>query len=105
MSERTDTEPIDLATALRTNGSVRAFRPEAVTDAELFTMLDHARFAPSGGNKQGWRVIVLRDANRRNALLDLMEGVAREYVALMRDGQRPFCADTVFTGGGHWDWR
>jgi nitroreductase len=89
---------IDLATALRTTGAVRAFRPDAVTDGELFTVLDHARFAPSGGNKLGWRVIVLRDAVRRGALLDLMEGVAREYVALMRDGQRPF----GLTDHGRW---
>jgi nitroreductase len=98
MSERTVAEPVDLAYALRSNGSVRAFRAEAVTDDELFTVLDHARFAPSGGNKQGWRVVVLRDAARRNALLDLMEGVAREYVALMRDGQRPF----GLTDHGRW---
>lgn len=92
------TDSIELATALRTNGSVRAFRPDAVTDDELFTVLDHARFAPSGGNKQGWRVVVLREAARRSALLDLMEGVAREYVALMRDGQRPF----GLTAHGRW---
>lgn len=91
-------EPLELAHVLRTNGSVRAFRAEAVTDDELFTVLDHARFAPSGGNKQGWRVVVLRDATRRDALLDLMEGVAREYVALMRDGQRPF----GLTDHGRW---
>ena len=38
------------------------------------------------------------DEARRNALLDLMEGVAREYVALMRDGQRPF----GLTDHGRW---
>ena len=92
------TEPVGLARVLRTNGSVRAFRAEPVTDGELFTVLDHARFAPSGGNKQGWRVVVLRDATRRAAVLDLMEGVAREYVALMRDGQRPF----GLTAHGRW---
>ena len=92
------TEPVGLARVLRTNGSVRAFRAEPVTDDELFTVLDHARFAPSGGNKQGWRVVVLRDATRRAAVLDLMEGVAREYVALMRDGQRPF----GLTAHGRW---
>lgn len=92
-------EPIpDLSGALRTTGSVRAFRHDEVTDEQLRTVLDHARFAPSGGNKQGWRVIVLRDAARRNALLDLMEGVAREYVALMRAGQRPF----GLTENGRW---
>ncbi|MGI8558848.1 MAG: nitroreductase family protein [Solirubrobacteraceae bacterium] len=31
-------------------------------------MLDDARFAPSGGNRQGWRVIVVRDPDTRRAL-------------------------------------
>lgn len=84
-------EPVhDLARALRTTGSVRAFLDEPVTDAQLHAVLDHARFAPSGGNKQGWHVVVLRDAARRGALLDLMAPVAREYVTLMQAGQRPF---------------
>jgi nitroreductase len=88
----------DLSTVLRTTGAVRAFLPDPVTDEQLVTVLDHARFAPSGGNKQGWRVIVLRDPARRNALLDLMDGPAREYVALMRAGQRPF----GLTDHGRW---
>lgn len=91
-------EAVDLSYALRTNGSVRAFRADAITDDELFTVLDHARFAPSGGNKQGWRVAVLRDAERRKTVLDLMEGVAREYMALSRAGQRPF----GLTAHGRW---
>ena len=94
MAERVD----DLSRALRTTGSVRSFLPDQVSDEALFRVLDHARFAPSGGNKQGWRVIVLRDEARRDALLDLMESVAREYVALMRAGQRPF----GLTRNGRW---
>jgi nitroreductase len=34
-------------------------------------VLDIARFAPSGGNRQGWRVVVVRDAERRRALREL----------------------------------
>ena len=86
MAERVD----DLSQALRTTGSVRSFRADDVSDESLFRVLDNARFAPSGGNQQGWRVIVLRDPARRAALLDLMDPVAHEYVALMRAGQRPF---------------
>jgi nitroreductase len=90
--------PVDLSSALRTTGSVRAFRADEVSDAALFEVLDHARFAPSGGNKQGWHVIVLRDESSRGELLDLMEPVAREYIALMQAGQRPF----GLTDHGRW---
>ena len=36
-------------------------------------MLDNARFAPSGGNRQGWRVIVVTDRETRRRLRELYE--------------------------------
>ncbi|ENO84681.1 nitroreductase family protein [Thauera linaloolentis] len=37
--------------------STRAFSGEEITDAELFSVLEAARWAPSGGNVQPWRFI------------------------------------------------
>ena len=51
---------MELLEALRTNPSVRDFTDEAVPDAEIAALLDDARFAPSGGNRQPWRVAVVR---------------------------------------------
>jgi len=45
--------------AMQTAGSGRRFRSEPVPDDVLYRVLDNARFAPSGGNRQGWRVIVM----------------------------------------------
>ncbi|HXM86395.1 MAG TPA: nitroreductase family protein, partial [Solirubrobacteraceae bacterium] len=42
-----------------------------VPDEVLGRLLETARFAPSGGNRQGWRVVVVRDADRRRAIRDL----------------------------------
>jgi nitroreductase len=42
--------------------------------------LEHARFAPSGGNRQGWRVVVVEDAERRTALRDLYLAPWRAYL-------------------------
>ena len=56
---------------MRTTGSARRFRPERVPDEVLYRVLDNARFAPSGGNRQGWRVIVIRDPELRTALRDI----------------------------------
>lgn len=53
---------------MRTTGSTRRFSPEPVPDEVLYRVLDNARFAPSGGNRQGWRVIVIRDPELRTAL-------------------------------------
>jgi nitroreductase len=48
----------------------------------LVRALDAARFAPSGGNRQGWRVIVVEDSARRAALRDLYLPRWREYMAV-----------------------
>ena len=52
---------MDLIDTLRTTGAVREFTDEPVPDDVLARVLDTARFAPSGGNRQGWRVVVVQD--------------------------------------------
>ena len=37
------------------------FPTRAVPDATVYRLLDTARFAPNGGNRQAWRVIVVKD--------------------------------------------
>ncbi len=66
---------MELLDALRSTASVREFTDESVEDATLYAILDHARFAPSGGNRQSWRVIVVRGAaeRRRRPLLAIDE--------------------------------
>ncbi|MGZ4795792.1 MAG: nitroreductase family protein [Acidimicrobiia bacterium] len=61
---------MDLHTALTTTGAFREFTDEPVDDATIARVLDVARFAPSGGNRQGWRVVVVRDPATRRALRD-----------------------------------
>jgi nitroreductase len=83
---------MDLNEALRTNPAVREFTDEAVGDAELHDLLDLARFAPSGGNRQPWRVAVVRDRALRRRLAELCQPVWNEYVAQGAAGETPFNA-------------
>jgi nitroreductase len=53
-------------------------------------VLERARFAPSGGNRQGWRVIVVGGADTRRAVRDLYVLAWREYMAHVRLGLVPF---------------
>lgn len=62
---------MELTEVMRTAASTREFRPDPVPDDVLYRVLDNARFAPSGGNRQGWRVIVVRDEELRRRLRDL----------------------------------
>jgi nitroreductase len=81
---------MDLTDALRTTGSVRAFLDDPVSDETLYAILDDARFAPSGGNRQAWHVIVVKDAARRRAVRDLYLDGWHDYVAHVLAGLVPF---------------
>lgn len=63
--------PEDLYELMRCVPSTRRFTDEPVARATVERVLDSARFAPSGGNRQGWRVIVVTDADTRRTLREL----------------------------------
>jgi nitroreductase len=73
-----------------TTFAAREFTSDRLPDATLFKILDHARFAPSGGNRQGWRVIVVRERATREALADLTAPAARRYAAQVQAGESPW---------------
>ncbi|MCB1002004.1 MAG: nitroreductase family protein [Acidimicrobiales bacterium] len=81
---------MELIDALRSTGAVRAFTDEPVDDATLHALLDTARFAPSGGNRQPWKVAVVRDLDTRRAMAALMRGVWHEYVGANATGVTAF---------------
>lgn len=81
---------IDVRTAIRTNGAVRAFTDEPVDDDVLRDVLDDARFAPSGGNRQPWRVAVVRDPDIRIRMGALMRPIWDEYVGANAAGGTAF---------------
>lgn len=81
---------MELTEALRTTGAVRDFTEEPVDDAVLARILDTARFAPSGANAQAWRIVVIKDAERRRRLRDLYLAGSRDYMALNAAGLRPW---------------
>jgi nitroreductase len=56
---------------MRCTPSTRDFTDEPVARDVLERVLDNARYAPSGGNRQGWRVIIITDAGIRRRLREL----------------------------------
>ncbi len=81
---------MDLYEAMRTAFSARDFTREPVPDEVLHRVLENARFAPSGGNRQGWHVILVRDPAKRAALGPLIEPTFKRYLAEVRAGANPF---------------
>jgi nitroreductase len=85
---------MELHQALRTTGAVRDFTPEPVPDDVVHGVLDAARFAPNGGNRQAWHVIVVRDPATKVALRDLYLPGWYEYLAQRDAGLTPFAPVT-----------
>jgi len=85
---------VDLIQTLRTTGAVRAFLPDPVPDDVAYRILDTARFAPSGGNRQAWRAVVVRDPATRRALRDLYLPGWYEYLAMAGAGLVPWAPVT-----------
>ena len=59
---------VDAIKALLTRKSVRSFSSEPVTDEQIETLLKVMVAAPSAGNLQPWRIIVVRDPEVKKAL-------------------------------------
>jgi nitroreductase len=83
---------MELAEVMRTTPAVREFTDEPVADEVVYDLLDLARFAPNGGNRQGWRAILVKDPAARTRLRDLYQLGWREYSAHTRKGAVAFAA-------------
>ena len=81
---------MELYEVMRTAFSAREFRDEAVPDEVLIRILENARFAPSGGNRQGGHVIVVRDAATKAAIGELAAPAAKRYAAQVAAGESPW---------------
>lgn len=85
---------VELIDALRTTGAVREFERSEIPEGTVYRLLDTARFAPNGGNRQAWRVIVVKDTGLRRALRDLYLPGWYEYLAQASAGLTPWAAVT-----------
>ena len=81
---------MDLQEAMRTTFACREFTDDPVSDEVLHRILDVARFAPSGGNRQGGHVVVVRDKGVRQRLGELCGPTLRLYAAQVAAGESPF---------------
>lgn len=81
---------MELYDVMRTTGAVRTFTGDPLPDDVLERILEHARFAPTGGNRQGVRVVVVRDPDTRRQLAELSLPGAQRYLAQSSNGESPW---------------
>src|SRR5574340_263114 len=67
---------MDLYEAMRTRRSVRSYRPDPIPAEVLDRVLDAARIAPSGSNRQPTRLIVVTEGKVKKDLVDMCHGQA-----------------------------
>jgi nitroreductase len=87
-----DTKAMELYEVMRTTAAIREFTDDPLPDEVLARILDNARFAPSGGNRQGAHLILVADRSTREALAELNKPAVRRYVAQSKAGETPWNA-------------
>ena len=85
---------MDLYDVMRTTAAVREFTGDPLPEDVLHLILENARFAPSGGNRQGTRIVVVREAATRERLVEITAPGARRYTAQRLAGETPWSAYT-----------
>jgi len=81
---------MELFDVMRTTFAAREFTADPLLDEVLVKILDHARFAPSGGNRQGWKVVVVRDQKTKDELARFSGIAAKRYAAQAANGESPW---------------
>ena len=65
---------MDFYEVIRTRRSVRSYKPDPIPDEVLMRVLDAARIAPSGSNRQPWRFIIVKDEELKKRLAEACSG-------------------------------
>ena len=71
---------MELYEAMSTLRAVRRLRPDPIPEDVLERVLTAATWAPTGGNHQGWRIVAVTDADKKQALEDLYRPHWENYV-------------------------
>lgn len=78
---------MDLLEAIKTTHACRAYKTDPVSDDLVWKVLDAARWAPSGSNKQPVTFLVVKDAAKRRALHDLYQPLWNGIMAKYSSGE------------------
>jgi len=81
---------MELYDVMRTTFACREWTNESVSDQTVHHILDNARFAPNGGNRQGQHIIVVKDKDVRRQLAPLVREATDIYMAQTAAGEAPW---------------
>lgn len=64
---------MDVVETIKARRSVRKYKPDRIPDEKLQIILESARFAPSAGNRQPWRFVIVQETDRKKSLAQAAE--------------------------------
>jgi nitroreductase len=59
---------LDIFEVIRTRKSVRKYKPDPIPHEKLKMILEAAQLAPSAGNRQPWRFVVVHNADKKKEI-------------------------------------
>jgi len=83
--------------AIRTRRSIRSYEEKPVEEEKIRKILKAARLAPSAGNRQSWRFILITDPKVKDRLIEVKEKRMPPHVRPPRRGG-PLSAPVVIVG-------
>jgi nitroreductase len=94
---------MDVFEAIGTLRAMRRLKPDPVSDGDVWKILDAATKAPSGGNRQPWNFIVVRDPEAKRKLGEYyLDAWSKAYVTGPgRDTQGDPRSDRVYRSAEH----
>jgi nitroreductase len=85
---------MELWDAINRRRSIRKYKDRPVEEGKLNRVLEAGRLAPSAGNRQEWKYVVVRDAAVRRQLIEAANG--QQFV-----GEAPVCLVCCAVDGEH----
>jgi len=83
---------MEVLEAIKTRRSIRSFRAQPISDEDAVKILEAARWAPSGGNRQAWAFIYVKDPQVlrmvKNCSTGFYGNAAAAIVIGLQDGAR-----------------
>jgi len=75
---------MDVFEAIKTTRAMRRLKPDPVPDDLLWQVLEAAIRAPSGGNRQPWGFVVIRDEEKKKKIAEWYLGAWNKSYAMMK---------------------
>ncbi|HTO59212.1 MAG TPA: nitroreductase family protein [Pseudomonadales bacterium] len=90
---------MELYEAMSTLRAVRRLRPDPIPNDVLQRVLTAATWAPTGGNRQPWRIVAVMDAKKKQALEDLYRPYWEGYIVNYKKHMESMPPDERATSG------